>query len=751
MDFLSKLAQFNPFSKSNQNEEYYFALNVEEKKVEASLWGIKGHRIAIVNATSLKYSGHQSLIEQGNLALDEVLGDFPIEPEKILFGVPDSWLQDEDLTPEHLTLLRKMVKAWGLTPMAYVSTTQAIAHFLQKTQGVPLTGIIIKVAEKIQVSVVKAGKILASGEHVRSEHLAKDVERVLMSFSEIEVLPSKVLVYGEENFPKLKDDLQSFPWMSNLPFLHLPKIEELPKNIQMASICLAGAVELNPNSNFNTNELDHLAEGVTAQHKLSRHIPSEGLPHHNRHRESLEPGGFVAGDIKDFEGENPEFAEEMVEMEEEVWGDENPSKEMVKHHPNLPEQHKEEHLGVQPRGGAPVSLVASLIAAPLGFLKGGGLLGNKLILLGVVILIFLIGGFLLLPKATVTVFIDMRTLDKEAEVMADPNITVVDENAKKIPGEIVSTSVSGAQRGSATGKKKVGDPAKGSVLIYNKTLSPKTFSSGTAFVGPNNLTFTLDSSVNVASQSAVDGGISFGKASAGVTASEIGPDGNLAAGTELSIKNESSSNYSAKVDQAFSGGLSKDVTVVTADDQKRLLALLTSDLRSKAQGQIQGKLSGDMKILTQALQEQITSQQYSKKVGDQASDFNLDMTINYKGTAYKDEDLKSIVSKLVSINIPNGYSLDISQTETQADVSKVNKDGTIVFLAKFKAKLMPKLDTEKLKKDLVFKTFDQANVRVKQIENVIGSDVKMTPFTFPGPLKRLPILSKNISIEVTAK
>jgi hypothetical protein len=158
-----------------------------------------------------------------------------------------------------------------------------------------------------------------------------------------------------------------------------------------------------------------------------------------------------------------------------------------------------------------------------------------------------------------------------------------------------------------------------------------------------------------------------------------------------------------------------------------------------------------MKILTQALTEQITSQQYSKKVGDQSNDFSLNLTIHYKGTAYKDSELKSIVSKLVETNVPDGYQLDLSQTETQADVSKINKDGTIVFLAKFKAKLMPKLNTESLKKDLAFKTPEQASERLKQIENVIGTDVEIKPFAMPGPLNRLPLLPQNISIEVTAK
>jgi hypothetical protein len=128
----------------------------------------------------------------------------------------------------------------------------------------------------------------------------------------------------------------------------------------------------------------------------------------------------------------------------------------------------------------------------------------------------------------------------------------------------------------------------------------------------------------------------------------------------------------------------------------------------------------------------------------------LNLTVNLRGTAYKDGDLKSIVSKLVETNVPDGYDLDLSQTETQADVSKLEKDGKLVFSAKFRAKLMPKLNPDQLKKEIAFKSIEDASSRMRQIENVIGSNIDIRP-NLPGPLRRLPVLPQNIEIEITAK
>jgi hypothetical protein len=153
--------------------------------------------------------------------------------------------------------------------------------------------------------------------------------------------------------------------------------------------------------------------------------------------------------------------------------------------------------------------------------------------------------------------------------------------------------------------------------------------------------------------------------------------------------------------------------------------------------------------LAEALSEEIAKKTYSKNVGDQANEFSLNLSVNYKGLAYSDTDLKTIVSKLVETNVPENFQLDLSQTETQADVSKVEKD-KLTFLAKFRAKLVPKIDQEKIKKQIVGKTLPEVEQILKGYDNVLGSDIKLTP-SFPGPLMRLPFIEKNIKTEVSLK
>jgi len=197
------------------------------------------------------------------------------------------------------------------------------------------------------------------------------------------------------------------------------------------------------------------------------------------------------------------------------------------------------------------------------------------------------------------------------------------------------------------------------------------------------------------------------------------------------------------------------VTVVTTVDQEQLLAKLSANLRQQAKDKLQEELSKteggeDKRVLEEALTEEITKKTYNKEVNDQVTEFNLNLTVKYKGTAYSEEDLRAIVSQLVSTNVPEGFELNLAETETQADVSRAEKDGRLIFLARFKAKLIPKIDTNQLKKQIKGKTPVEAANILKGNGDILGSDIKLSP-PLPLFLQRLPVWERNIKVEVGLK
>ena len=752
MSFLTNLTAQLPFLKKADKPEYFFALNIGIESIKVCLWTIQSSNLKIINPLSATYNSEEEILDVADKLLDQVLGSLPYEPEKILFGVPDSYLLDEELKEPYLKLIRDIVKSLEIQPMAYVATSHAVSHLLDKTEGGPTTAILVDIEkEHLSVSVSRAGKIDGTKVLSRGENLAGDVEKGLLAFTDVEVLPSRILIFGysTESLEKQKDTLLSFPWMDKLPFLHFPKIDIIDSNTDIQAVALAGAVEINPDVKLSA-EIENTNKSVSKpiQMDAGSEVPAAAAV-----------TGFITGDITQNiqktaesqevgESEIPESdSAEITDMSETPSHSEFSEDEVeetdVPDERNLPST-----VNLPPSNTEPAVFDAgSIFKLPVG--KG------KFILPLVIILLLV--AYLFLPQAEVTIFVEPKVLEKDTQVVADPTIKQVDEQNKKIPGQVVETSVSGSEKLAATGKKQVGDPARGKVTVYNGTDSSKTFSAGTALTA-GGVKFTLTSSVIVASRSASQSDplstVSGKSDLVDVTSSTIGADGNIPSNTSLTVGNFSESQVVAKSEGNFSGGTSKEVTVVTDSDQKKLLAQLASTLRKKAQEEIQGKLADSpreagKKILEEALTEEITKKTYSKGVNDQANEFSLNLTIKYSGIAYSDSDLKMIVAKLVDTNIPEGYQLDLSETETQADVSKMEKN-QLIFLARFKAKLAPKLDLDKIKNELKGQSPEKAGEILRSYENVLESEVRLMP-SLPDPLARLPLLPQRIKLEVKLK
>ncbi len=772
MSLLDKVTAQLPIGKKSQQAEYYFALNIGLSQATAAVWSVMGHTLDVLGQHTVTYKDTDDLVVQANVALDKALGAFDIEPDKILFGVPDGWLLDDNLKEPYLKLLRSMLKEYGLEPLAYVATSHALTHYLQKMEGAPTSAVFIEMGDFIVATVVQGGKVVGNKAIKHTSDLFADVEKLMLSFHGVETLPSRILLYTadrNEDLEKVRNHLMSFPWMQKLSFLHLPKVETLEDNTIPSSLVYAGAAEINPDTNFKiqyatgspTSRVQALMEDV--DDTVSNVVDAA--------RDEVANIGFIAGDIL-----HPDAEAEPVEDEELTFGGE----EMGGEGPIVASAPRRQSLSRVPAPVDEVEDYAPSERVPMTVAGGGSMLGGglglatrikdaalgpvlglfesdgtgsskkKWVILPLVALVLLFGLYAFLVKVHINILVDPKVLEKDAQVIADPKVTAVDQANNVIPATVIETTVTGTGKISATGQKQIGDKAKGQIIVYNKTSAPKSLSAGTTLSGPGGLKFTLDSGVTVASQSAVEGGISYGKATSSVTASAIGPDSNLAAGTELSVASFGGDAVSAKIDQALAGGTSKNVTVVTADDQKRLQAQVTNDLKQKAASDLQGKLPAGNKLPPDALTVVDSKFTFNKNVNDQASEFSVNATVHYKGTSYADTDLKTILGKLVETNVPEGFELNLQETETQADISKIEKDGRLVFVGRFRAKLMPKFNQSEIKSRIKGKTaFDVAEV-LKGYDNVVGSEITFTP-ALPTGIARMPFLDNNILITVSPK
>ena len=174
------------------------------------------------------------------------------------------------------------------------------------------------------------------------------------------------------------------------------------------------------------------------------------------------------------------------------------------------------------------------------------------------ILLSLILNELFFHKATLTVFFPSISLSKK--IVTD-----------SLQFYVSTSSANFTDSKATTGKRDIGEEAKGEVIISNFDDKEKVFARGT-ILETGGIQFSLDNDIKVASSSlTADGSAKLpGKNNGAVTAVNIGPEGNISKGARFKIDDLSQSVYFALNDNTFSGGTRKQIQTVSKKDTQDL-------------------------------------------------------------------------------------------------------------------------------------------------------------------------------------
>jgi len=740
---------FEKIHKQEEEKEYFFALLLEEGKAKSALWTVEGEVVKVLRRGEDQFwQTEEEVLAAADACLPPIY-EGEKEPSKIIFGIPSYWTDGGGVNSSKIELLKKICHELDLTAIGFVVIPEAVVYHLKTIEGIPPTAILVGLGKKkITVSVVKLGKILGNEVVERSGNLGEDVVEGVSRFLPQEVIPPRIILYGEEGETE-KEELMSFSW-NNFPqlnFLHLPKVEVLPSDFDISSVALAGGREVKKEEGVTITRLIKEEEKEQISEKMPVE-PKEEIKEEKEEEPFLEPKtppeefGFVLE--KDIAQETPPPLEETFP---------SPGEAVISQSEKTPAP---EEIPVRRKIKLPkinfsfknfFSKISFSFLFPRGLKKAG--------FLAIIVLIFLGGVFFLaywyLPKAEVTLWVKPQIVEKNFTLKLDPKISTPNQKELVLPAEEVKAVISGQKKKTTTGTKLVGEPARGEITIYNRTPQEKTFEAGTQIVGPNNLKFALDEKVTVASESAGSDYTRIpGKAKVKVTATAIGSEGNLAAGTEFSIANFSKSDYVAKNEEAFSGGTSREVQVVAKEDQEKLVEELTEELKSKAKEELEKKVPSGKKLVEESLAWKIEEKSFDKKVGEEGDELSLNLKISFTALTFSEKDFQQLAEEEIKKTIPPGFEYKPEETETKFTFKSVTKEEVAVFDAYFKASLFPTLDLEAIKKNLAGKYPEIGKAYLGSLPQVDSYEAKIYP-RFPGRLATFPRLAKNIKIEIRKK
>lgn len=720
---------------------YYLALLLTSEKASAIILEESEGKIKIINKQN------QSFIENiENLSLEELIDTTDkvissaeetlppsIEIRKTVFGVKENWVESENkkIKKIYLQKLKKLCDALDLSPIGFMVVSEAISSLCQQEEGAPLSAIFVELGKKtITLTLFRGGKSIQVVDGVMEGTYASTVDNLLKHFT-IEVLPARIILYDTQISEDLIQQFITHQWTKSLPFLHMPQISVLDSGFDGRAVAFGAAAQMgfevldSKGSDIKTYTSGGKEDKPAPESAVSSSIPSVDF-------------GFVVGEdiAKQLSDPNPAEVSAMQEVES-----------------NVTESQQEEILREENNPAPKKKIAFPSVRLPKVSLPSFDPKGPKILLIPVAILIFavsIIGGayYFYLNNVNASVLI---TLNPKKVTQTNDVIFTIENSgdySKNVLGaKTVNSTLDGDLSVGATGKKEIGDKAKGTVTIYSKLSRSKTFTSGT-IITYNGHDFTLDKDVVIASSSG-DASDEPSKASVPVTAKDIGTDSNLPSGLKFAVSGFDQSEVVAKNESAFSGGTKKTVTVASKDDLAKLRAELVKNLEEKASEELVKQAEPDSITLPIVLSTNIEKTKYDKEAGDEAKTVKLNATVSFTGLSYQESETKKFAKEIIQKNYSKNLTFDEKNIQTKIVDAKQKSPKEVMASLVINASLLPKIDNQEIAKELRGKSGKEADAIISRIPQLERSEIHYSPNIF-FLSKMLPRLPNHVTVNVSS-
>jgi hypothetical protein len=754
-NFLGKLK-----GSGKEEPKKFLALILTDEVVQASVWSVVNEATEILSiGTPVEWDGDTGTTTELITAVDATISSategIEDEPSEVILGIPHSWTDKGGVLGVKKEFIAKIRKELELVAIGYVIITDSVLSYLKMQEGTPTTSIMIQVSrDELTILLVRLGHIEAVESIGRSDDVVEDVTEGIARFKVLDNLPSRIILFNSmHNLDDIIQNLLSTDWPTQFNFLHTPKIEALPKDVAIRALSVAGGSEVAKSLGLSVvattvkeeevvqneepdepSEPEESEELVANEEKVETEIESE--PEESNFT-PISDTDFLTADEIGFGSKD-----EVVEKVDFIDPDDEPEVVVPEVTPTAPKRKFVAPKIVLPKFTLPSFKFSLPHMSSLWVMIGGG------IFLFAAIIFYLV---YFLPKATITVSVIPKPLDQTVNLTLSTTSSSVDFDGSIVPAEVTTVKETGEKIMETTGKKTVGETAKGEVTIYNRTSAVKTLAKGVT-LSLGSLKFTLDSDVTIASKSAGSDYVDVpGKANVSITAATIGTDHNIASGTEFTVASFGKDSYVAKNDSALTGGTSEEVQVVGKDDQKILAKELTTELLEKLR--LASASSMDPGIGIYLVEDSVKTEDvtYSNKAGEPAKSLKLSMSVTATLLKYKTEDVTNLVNSAIDTAVPMGYVRANLPSTVDLTASSISEDQTTVKgVAKVQVSLLPMIDSTSIIASIKGKNPSALEgILMGSIPGYQSALVSITPKGLPTKLKRIPSNIQNVKLVIT--
>ncbi|MDA1316829.1 MAG: hypothetical protein O3B87_02270 [bacterium] len=680
-----------PFLKSRKKSQEYFGLYLTDSSAYGFLFNIDNGTETILaqNAFGLT-AGFEHILED----IDNLISDIELKTnthvDQTIFFL-HSWMIDEEsleIKDPYKGIIQKLAKDLELKPLGYIDVEEALLRNL-KAQSI-MNAVSIEVNKsKLGVFIYKGGVKIHHQYTARTDDVGDDISSVLESLPKHVVVPSKLFIYGDDDKAEVSSELATFEWDQSI-FPEHPTLEVVKQQ-----------------------DINEALIQVFAKEMLGQEGTSEEKPIMTSHNEPEinDSMGFVVGKDIMLEGTPKDQSHLTKQPMEPSISKVNPISQLVQ---NI----KKISNGTNTSNRKSHVMIGTVMVA--AFLA-------------------LAGYEYFLHKLDITIYVQATKVEENIDL----EVPLVEKATQELA--VVKKSVKSAftEQKKATGTKEVGERATGSVVVHNWDTGERSFTRGTKLTY-NNLIFTLDTDIKVASASGItkDGLKQSGKTKVNVTASDIGKEYNVASGVQFSAESLPESLFLAIADGAFKGGSSKAITTISKKDMDTLEQQIEEKAEAGSEDVLGSNVSKDDVLLTSLTSASLGETSFSGEVGEEAEILTLNAESEIEFYSISDRLLKRELISSVKKKIKDGYTVEgTGITYTMEDV---DEDGDVILVnLDVVADSYRMIDTKKVLGIVTGKSQSSVESKIKslyEVEKVDMSGILWTPF-----------ISKNITIQTKIK
>ncbi|MBI1863370.1 hypothetical protein HYS00_04610 [Candidatus Microgenomates bacterium] len=669
-----------------------------------------GHAgLKILGTEYFNYSnGWEQLVDDIDEVLYRLETKTHLAPQQAIFFIYSHFVdpQHREIKRPFLSKIKELAKSLDLKPLGYIECQEAIIEHFKAREHAPLHMILLEFDRTVvTITLYQGGNNIHQETLARSGNVIDTLTPVFQSLKQHYVLPNRLIMYDEKSLTNDVSTLLSNRWSEEI-FPTAPKIDILTQEDLHKSLVDVFARQIH-----HTDEMQVATPSVTATA-----APSEVL-------ETMEEG-FTFSEVSSIVPEESNIRETPNQVMGFMIGDDDDQQTTAQASPPTPAKKAK---GVVPKIRMPKISVPSI--------------GHMLPIVAVVVVALVLVGLgateYFLHKAQVQVTFPAKQIDKDVTIGSDLKL---DEGTdlRKVDGTAQTT-----------GQKQVGEKAKGTVTIYNSSLSEsQTLAKGTKLTGPNNLSFVLETDVKVASASGDASDIRSSTAKVTAIAGDIGTEYNIGSGTKLNIQGESSSTVIAKTENAFSGGSKKQIRVASTTDINKLRASVMEQAKKETAANLRAKIGSGKVIVEDLTDVSLDGEKLSKKAGDEAESISLTADAKTTYYTYDENALKAAFTKELSHGLAGGTRVQ-AETVAYRIVRIDKKDDPEARAVTFKvtSKAVPVFDRSQLVSRMSGKAVSALDKIVKDGFHATGIRVVTTP-NLPVLNMYTPIMKKNVTVEV---